>query len=101
MEMLLMVVAMSLLGVAVSGLLFAAATHEAPGTAEVSAESARPAPSVFFTEDRTGAARPCRSRSCCCRLRATCGWSRPPSSRSWRCRPPNPCTRPTQSPLVH
>ncbi len=51
MEMLLMVLAMTLLGVAVSGMLFAAATQDGSGAVTAPAETLRQAPSVFFTAE--------------------------------------------------
>lgn len=54
MEMLLAGLAMTLLGVAVSGLLFAAATKDrnAEASAATAAEALQPAPSGFFTEEK-------------------------------------------------
>lgn len=52
MEMLLTVLAMSMLGVAVSAMLFAAATHEDRPAAEAPAEALQPSPSGFFAADR-------------------------------------------------
>jgi len=54
MEMLLEGLAMTLLGLAVSGLLFAAATRERVGTATDAAGAPQPAPSAFFAEERLG-----------------------------------------------
>jgi hypothetical protein len=50
MEMLLMGLAMTLLGVSVSGLLFAAATRDRDGDAVADVEARQPAASAFFTE---------------------------------------------------
>lgn len=52
MEMLLTVLAMSMLGVAVSAMLFAAATRETPAAIEAPADVRRGSPSEFFTEGR-------------------------------------------------
>ncbi len=52
MEMLLAGLAMTLLGVAVSGLLFAAAAKNQAGDVAAPAEALQPAPSGFFTEEK-------------------------------------------------
>jgi hypothetical protein len=52
MEMLLAGLAMTLLGLAVSGLLFAAATKDRTGTVTTAADALQPAPSGFFTEEK-------------------------------------------------
>ena len=51
MEMLLMALAMTIMGVVVSAMLFAAATNEG-SSAETSAEAVLTAPSGFFAADR-------------------------------------------------
>lgn len=51
MEMLLMGLVMSLLGVSVSALLFVAATRDETVPVQATAEAAQPATSAFFTAD--------------------------------------------------
>ncbi len=57
MEMLLMAIAMTLMGIVVSGVLFAAATNE-DSPAEGAAEALQPASSEFFAEGRPRLASP-------------------------------------------
>ena len=107
MEMFLMALCMSLLGVAVTAIAFGAATREEASNVEAVPE-AKPvpafAPRAVLRRRDAGVrrrSRASRSKRCCSRSNATSAWNRRPRSRSSTAPTAQSLHSRTSSPLVH